>query len=140
MTAKIYIDANVLLDTVLNRAGEPYAELIFEQMEQAKIAVHISPIFLHLVYYVACKYREPAKVRTLFIAFLNHAKIIEASQDTVLKALHSPISDVEDAIQYHTAIQHHLDYFISSDKKLMKSALSILPVLTPEAFLRLKNP
>lgn len=140
MAAKIYIDANILLDTVLNRTGQTNAERIFKQMEQAEIIVYISPIVLHLVYYVACKYRKPESIRIVLISFLNYSKIIEASKNTILEALHSPISDVEDAIQYYTAIEHGINYFISSDKKLKKSALPHLPVLTAEEFLQLPHP
>lgn len=51
--------------------------------------------------------------------------------DTVLAAIsNTDWSDIEDAIQYYTALHHNLDFFISSDKKLKKSAIPQLPVLS----------
>jgi hypothetical protein len=46
------------------------------------------------------------------------------------------MTDIEDALQYYTALHHKLDVFISSDKQLQKSAISSLPVYTPEEFLK----
>jgi predicted nucleic acid-binding protein len=46
------------------------------------------------------------------------------------------MTDIEDALQYYTAMHHKVDYFISLDKNLIKSAIPVLPILTPEEFLK----
>jgi len=48
-------------------------------------------------------------------------------------ALASDFKDFEDAIQYHTALENHLDIIISRNKKDVKS--SVLPVLTAKEYL-----
>ncbi len=45
------------------------------------------------------------------------------------------MSDIEDALQYYTAMHHKLDYFISRDKGLKKAAIPVLPVCSPEEFI-----
>lgn len=51
-------------------------------------------------------------------------------------AANSQMTDIEDALQYYTAMHHKMDYFISMDKNLIKSAMPNLPVYTPENFLK----
>lgn len=54
--------------------------------------------------------------------------------DKILElALASDFKDFEDAIQYHTALENHLDTIISRNKKDFKS--SVLPVLTAKEYL-----
>lgn len=48
-------------------------------------------------------------------------------------ALASDFKDFEDAIQYYTALENHLDIIISRNKKDVKS--SVLPVLTAKEYL-----
>jgi hypothetical protein len=54
---------------------------------------------------------------------------------TSLVALNSEIDDIEDALQYYTALKHQTEYFISADKKLKKSAIPQLPVYSADEFL-----
>ena len=44
--------------------------------------------------------------------------------------------DVEDALQYYTALHHRLDYLITWDKELIQSAIPVLPACTPEEFIK----
>jgi len=53
----------------------------------------------------------------------------------VVNALHSKITDIEDALQYFTAMHYNIDYFISRDKILQKQSSPTLPVYTPKEFL-----
>jgi predicted nucleic acid-binding protein len=58
--------------------------------------------------------------------------------DKILElALASNFKDFEDAIQYHTALENHLDMIISRNKKDFKN--SVLPVLTAKEYLLNRN-
>jgi hypothetical protein len=46
------------------------------------------------------------------------------------------MEDMEDALQYYSALTHEADIFISSAKQLRKAAIPLLPVLTPAEFLK----
>ena len=45
------------------------------------------------------------------------------------------MDDIEDALQYYTALHHRLDYFVTRDKGLKKAAIAVLPVCSPEEFI-----
>ncbi len=52
-------------------------------------------------------------------------------------ALHAGFLDLEDAVQYHTALQiKGIDYFITSNIKDYKKASAQLPVITPKQFIK----
>jgi len=47
------------------------------------------------------------------------------------------MTDIEDALQYYTALHHKIDFFITEDKDLQKSAIPNLPVYSSQDFLNL---
>lgn len=69
------------------------------------------------------------------VALLADVEIIDCDHQTALFALHSPMNDIEDALQYFTAIKYEMTHFVSSDKALKKATLPQLPVYTPREFL-----
>jgi hypothetical protein len=46
------------------------------------------------------------------------------------------MNDIEDALQYYTAMHHKIPYFISNDKKLKKESINTLPVYTSSEFVK----
>ncbi|MGV3599860.1 MAG: hypothetical protein ACO1N1_01590 [Dyadobacter fermentans] len=46
------------------------------------------------------------------------------------------MNDIEDALQYYTALHHKIDFFISRDRDFQESALTLLPVSSPSDFLK----
>jgi hypothetical protein len=68
---------------------------------------------------------------------LSSIIVVEIDHEITIHALHSKINDIEDSLQYYTAIHHKLDAFISDDKQLKKEATAILPVYTLVEFLEL---
>ena len=62
--------------------------------------------------------------------------VIDCKHDTVVMALNSSIADIQDAIQYYSALQHKMDYYITFDKKLMTHSASNLLIVTPREFLK----
>jgi hypothetical protein len=50
-------------------------------------------------------------------------------------ALQPAFNDIEDALQYFTAVKYRMTHFISSDKLLKRAAIPQLPVYTPREFL-----
>lgn len=68
------------------------------------------------------------------LTLLNHFDIIDGNKEVVVSSLSSSMSDIEDALQYYTGINHQLDAIISRDKEFKRSSLPILPVYTPKEF------
>lgn len=103
---------------------------------EGKINAYITPAIIHIVGYWLAKAYGSEKAKQLLLSLLDHIRAIEISHELTLLALNSKIDDVEDALQYYTAIHNQLDYFISRDKKFQKSAIPSLPVVDPSYFLK----
>ncbi len=73
-------------------------------------------------------------------AILQYSKLADPDNSTFKGALFSGFADLEDAVQYHTALHvKGMDYFITSNEKDFKKATSQLPVLTPKQFMKKYN-
>jgi hypothetical protein len=62
--------------------------------------------------------------------------MIDTPKEIVIQSLHSKMNDIEDALQYYTAMHHKIPYFISNDKKLKKESINTLPVYTSSEFVK----
>ena len=136
MAFKVFLDANVLLDFTLQRENYESAKKLMQKGIGGIIQLFTTPSVLHITSYWLSKYYGNAKARQLLLALLADVQTIDCNYETVLMALHSSIDDIEDALQYYTALNFDLDYFISSDKKLKKAAIPQLPVYEIEEFLK----
>ena len=70
------------------------------------------------------------------MALLAEVLVIDGGHTVAVSALHSTMGDMDEALSYYTALHHKLDYFITHDKDLPKAAIPVLPVCTPEEFLK----
>lgn len=136
MVFKIFLDANVLLDFLLKRDHYKDAKDIMTLVVDGKANAYITPAIVHIIGYWLAKAYGSEKAKQLLLSLLNDVHVIDISHELTLLALNSKIDDIEDPLQYYTAIHHQLDYFISSDKKFQKSATPTLPVIAPSHFLK----
>ena len=73
-------------------------------------------------------------------AILSYTTLINPDNQTCIRALESGFTDTEDAVQYYTALENtDIDYFITTNTKDFKKAISPLSILTPTAFMQLRN-
>jgi predicted nucleic acid-binding protein len=139
MASKVFLDANILLDYSLSREHYNEAKKIFELIEDNQIKGYITSSVLHIAGYWISKAFGIPKAKKLLLALLSDVVVIDIPHEIALIALHSKIDDIEDALQYYTAIHHKLDYFISRDKQLQKDSISVLPVYSPGEFIQKLN-
>ncbi|HEY4327296.1 MAG TPA: PIN domain-containing protein [Mucilaginibacter sp.] len=135
MAVKIFLDANILLDYALNREHYTEAEKVMDLIVNKKARAFITTSVLHITGHWVSKAYGSTKAKKLLISFLADISIIDSPHEIALTALNSRIDDIEDALQYYTAIHHKLDYFISRDKQLQKDSIPVLPVFTPKEFI-----
>ena len=135
MASKVFLDANVLLDLTLKRDGYEQSTQIFELIVNGTIKGFISSSIIHVIGYFISKAYGNIKAKELLLTIMADITVIDLPHETVLNALHSKINDIEDSLQYYTAIHHKLNYFISSDKQLQKQSIPVLPVLNAKDFL-----
>lgn len=135
MASKVFLDANILLDFTLKRDDYEQARTIVSLAVEGSIQGYITPSIVHIVGYWLTKAYGNSKAKTILLTLLTDITVIDLPHEIVLNALHSKITDIEDALQYYTAVHYKLDYFISRDKQLQKQGIPILPICTPQEFL-----
>lgn len=136
MAFKVMLDANIILDYSLKRNDYETAKRILMFAIDGSIKAFVTPSIVHICGYWLTKAYGREKAKKLMLTVLADITSIDINHETTIAALHSSIKDIEDALQYYAALHHKLDYFISRDKQLNKEALEVLPVYTPEQFLK----
>lgn len=135
MAYKIFLDANVLLDFMLKRDQYDEAKELMSLVIDDKVNAYITPEIVHIVGYWLTKAYGAEKAKQLLLSLLIDVQVIDINHELTLLALNSKIDDIEDALQYYTALHNQLDYFISNDKKFQKVGIPSLPVVATTTFL-----
>ena len=130
MASKVFLDANFLLDLTLNRPGIKEASQVMRLGIDKIIQLFTTPAVLHVVSYFTSQALTRQQTKKVILLLLNDVQIIDCDHATALLAVNSSMDDVEDALQYYTALKFKLDYFISADKNLRKAAIPQVPVYT----------
>lgn len=136
MAFKVFIDANILLDFTLKRSEYEQSKQIIALAINGTVQAFITPSIVHIIGYWLTKAYGNAKAKELLLTLLSDITVIDLPHEIVINALHSKINDIEDSLQYFTALHHKIDYFISRDKQLQKQSIPTLPVYTPKEFLK----
>lgn len=106
---KIFLDANFFIDFLQKRKNIDINDF------KDKI-LYVSALTIHIFIYVF-KIKIPDKNLTDLLSFFNLAKI---DNDIVINSLQGPTDDFEDNIQLHCASSYDCDFFLTSDKNLLK--------------------
>jgi predicted nucleic-acid-binding protein len=111
----VFVDANILLEIISNRANFDFAKQIFLDYSGN---VYISILTAHLVFYFGKKYSIDIE---LIEGILELCKVIGSGQNDYNKALELYMinKDMEDSIQISTAINFRIDSFATFDQKLI---------------------
>ena len=136
MTKKIFTDSDVILDILCKR--EPhyeYAAQVFSLADTRQLRLYTTPLVVANVYYILRKAIgiEKAKEALRKLRLLMH--IIAIEEQEIDLALNSPFSDFEDALQYYTAVRHHMDMLLTRNIKDYKEKALIIQ--TPEQFIKM---
>ena len=135
MAFKLFLDANVCIDFLLQRKGYEPSEQIFDRVVSGEWNAYTSPAIIHIISYFLKKVHPNTIVKTLVLNFLKSVTVIDCTHEVAINAVNSQMTDIEDALQYYTAMHHKIDYFISLDKNLIKSGIPVLPIYSPQEFL-----
>ena len=133
---KLFLDTNVVIDVIAAR--EPFvadSTAVFNLCETGKVEGIISALTLCTISYILRKYVTPGTMRTKLQQFRNVLTPVDLSVSLLDKALASPISDFEDAVQFYTAVYSEADYIITRNAKHFPS--NHIPVLSPTDYLAL---
>lgn len=133
MASKVFLDANILLDFTLQRSGYQEAKAVIEKGIKGELQLFTTPAVLHIISYWMTKTHSSGIAKKIVLTLLADVHVIDCDHATSLMAMNS---NIEDALQYYTALKFNIDYFISGDKKLKKAAVSQLPVHTAKDYIR----
>lgn len=136
MAFRIFLDANMILDFALQRPEYESARQLIGRVVEGKVEAFVTPAVVHIAGYWLTKAYKSGIAKEILLSLLADIQVIDIGHETTINALHSKMTDIEDALQYYTALHHRLDYFISRDKGLQKAAIPSLPVCSPATFLK----
>jgi len=136
MAFKVLLDVNVILDFTLQRSGFESADKLLEWVSIGKIQAFTTTSILRMTAYWLVKEYGAWQTKEILLSLVADIQVIDMGHDDTIDALHSQMSDIEDALQYYTALHHRLDYVITRDQGLIKSAIPVLPACTPEDFIK----
>ncbi len=116
---KIFLDANILV-SVLNKEYPTfsYSARILSLVENPKFKVYTSPLCLAIAFYFASKKSGNTHARTkinLLAEKLNFTTIDAGTVNEVRK--NKKIHDIEDGLQYYSALASGCKCIITEDKK-----------------------
>jgi predicted nucleic acid-binding protein len=134
MSKKLFIDTNVMLDLLGERAPfyEPIAK-IATLSEKGIVTMVVSPISFATVNYFLSKFENSVIAREKLRKFSIISDICVLNEQTIEKGLNSSIKDFEDALQYFSATESECDIIITRNSKDFKK--SLIPVMTADEFL-----
>lgn len=134
MAYKIYFDVNVILDYTLQRSNFNDIEKIFNNIENGLQKGYITSATIHTVSYFLSKQYELKNVKEILLGLLSTLTVLDAPQEILHNALQANFNDIEDALQVYTALHFKMDFFLTSDKKLILSSSKVLPILSASTF------
>ena len=142
MAYKIFVDTNVFLDAYLHRTENwKDSEAILQLAATEQITLFTSAINIVNVIYVLGKQKlNSSEIIDTIDLTLTYSQLVNTSNAAIRQALRARFNDLEDAVQYYTALEvKGIDYFITSNIKDYKKATIQLPVVTPQQFLSKNN-
>jgi len=142
MAYKIFVDTNVFLDAYLGRTENwKDSETILRWAAMEQITLFTSAINIVNIIYVLGKQKlNNTEIIDTIDLTLTYSQLVNTSNAAFRQALRAGFTDLEDAVQYYTALEiKGIDYFITSNIKDHKKATIQLPVVTPKEFLSKYN-
>lgn len=133
---KLFIDTNVMVDLLAHR--QPFYEdafMLFSLVDKKRIDAVVASMSYATTAYVLGRAASYEIVAQALRSFSSIVRIAAVDEKAVRKAIAegSKFTDIEDAMQYHTALQASCDCIITRNKKDFKNA--DIPVFTPSEFL-----
>lgn len=133
---KVFLDTNVVID-YLARRGQfflPAAQII-RLGEGHKYELLVSALSFATVSFILESHHKLSHevIVQKFSQFVKMCNITTVDSFTIDKAIASPFTDFEDAMQYHSAIHEGANVIITRNKKDFLS--SQIPVFEPQEFI-----
>jgi predicted nucleic acid-binding protein len=132
---RIFLDANVLVTVLCNEYPRFTACVrVLSLTDDPRFEVYTSPLCLAIGAYFAEKKNGKKKAREKVALLASKLRITAMDANAVQLAVANPkVTDLEDGMQYYSALAAHCGHIITYDRKDFHFAE--VPVLEPEDFL-----
>ena len=136
MAFRVFLDAGILLDFTLKRSDFTAARQLMEWAVKGRVQAYITPAVVQVIGQRLAAAYGAERAKELLLALLAEVQVIDTGHEITVNALHSKMDNTEDALSYYAALHHKLDYFITRNTDLSRAAIPVLPVCTPEEFIK----
>lgn len=113
---RIFLDTNILIDYIDNRAGADDAEQIFACGFSGEVLLYASSLtFANMAYIIKGRTQEEK-----YDALRQMAGIVEIlplGKQEVVSAISQPVKDFEDMLQYQCAKAAGCNYIVTNDRR-----------------------
>lgn len=108
--AKVFLDTNKVFDLTVRNPVETSGVVSGHQ-------VYASPLSFHILYYT-----ESVKVPNKDLrGTLSELEVVDLDKKILENSMEGPTPDLEDNLQLHSAAEAQCDYFLTNDRKLLKT-------------------
>jgi predicted nucleic acid-binding protein len=131
----LFLDTNIILDLLANRM--PFyteAAKLFSLADKKKVKLSISSLCLADAHYILSRQNPETEVRNILRTFKVLVNVLPPDDKIADLALNSDFRDLEDAIQYYTAIENDQDLIITRNQQDFKE--SKIPVMSAGEFIK----
>jgi predicted nucleic acid-binding protein len=131
---RLFLDTNVMLDFLGER--DPFyvsAAKIATLADKRSLQIIVSALSYATISYFLTKYEGLEKTKDKLRKFKVISEICELDEVIIEKGLNSDFSDLEDSLQYFSALRSECDIIITRNGKDFKK--SEIPVMSPDEFL-----
>lgn len=128
---RIFLDTNILIDYLDNRAGADDAEQIFACGFSGEVSLCASSLTFANVAYII-KGRTQKEKYDVLKQMADIVMILPLGEKEVLESIANPVKDFEDMLQYQCAKAANCDYIVTNDRRHYD--FSDIPHLTSAEF------
>lgn len=132
---KAFLDTNVLLDLLVVRDDERFMEDAATLLQLGKdgfIELYMSALSIPTIAYILKGHTNLQK-RRIIKELLSMIRVLPSTGEHISDMIDSRIGDIEDALQFQSALEGDCDLIVSRDRDLRSGSL---PVFTPEELLK----
>lgn len=135
MRRKIFFDANVLIDLINAANGlNKQTIFLFSQLEKEKKVFYCSPTSFSITYYFLGKIIKNKKLlNSKIVDLFSNFVFTKENSDIMRDVMNSEFKDLEDALQYFSALDSDVDFIIT--KNFYDFDKSSIPVYHPLHFI-----
>lgn len=133
---KVFIDTNVLLDLLLEReAWVQDAALLFSMADRREVELLCCSLSFSTAVCLMQRFKYTRKDIVKKLSIVKSICTITTVNDAVIdRMLQSDFADLEDAIQYYSALAFGADVIVTRNVEDFASAR--IPVITPQRFIQ----